>query len=1086
MWSLVWRMAVVAILSPALWGQTAQVGGSVQDSSQSVVAGAVVTAAHVETGVKRSTVSNESGYYTIPLLPPGSYRVTVETAGFRTITRSGIRLEIGQVARLDFALEVGEVTQTVEVQASTLLLQTADTSQGQVIANKQILDLPLNGRNYTQLILLSNGATQPEPGTRGQLSGFSSNGQRSYQNNFLLDGIDNNTNLLAIQSNDFEVIQPNLDALQEFKVQTNAYSAEYGRGAGAVVNVAIKSGTNQPHGTLFEFLRNDNIEANNFFNNRSAILRPEFRQNQFGGTFGGPLRRDRAFFFGDYQGTRIRRASTQSSLLPTPAERQGDFSQTRVGGRLQEIFDPMTYNAASNTRQPFAGNRIPAGRLEPAARTLIDLYPAPNVAGAGSNYLSNFPIENDTDQFDARSDLQFGTGDRLFARASYQDQRLLNPAPLPAPAVGGIFNQGPRNHTGHSGVLGHTHIFGPRLLSELRLGFTRTVANWATTNREPLNPKFGIRGAPPDLPGLAEFTITGYATLGDPGFLPNLTRANNYEISESLRWNRGRHDVSFGGNLRHVQSTLFTTPQTRGSFAFAGNFTRQTSPLGGGNGAADFLLGIPTTATISGTSQAFYLRNPFAFYAQDSWHRSSRLTLNAGLRYERAPWYHERYGSIANLFPPVGGSSVPRLLTPGAPGALGDRLVGVDNVNFAPRVGLAWQARARTVIRAGYGVFFGAEEQIGGGPMLQNNPPFNVASAFTTNNITPNILLGSGFPPGATRGNLQTPNLNTAAEIFPSPYAQQWNLTLEQQVKENLLFSLAYVGTSGVHLYQTFQINAPPPGPGNINDRRPIRTVEAPTFGPIRVGAISRIEPRGLSNYHSLQAKAERRFSGGLFFLASWIYSKAIDYSGQPLGDGLSGGINNHSDLAAERGRAPFDVRHRMVFSYGYELPFGKGKPLLSQLPSALDLLAGGWQIQGITTWRGGFPFTVAATGNASNTQSGDRPDLVSSPRLGSSERSIERWFDTAAFRRQAQFAFGNAGRNLLSGPGLANFDVSAFKNFLFRERSTLQFRAEVFNLSNTANFGNPGAALGTAAFGLIRSTVAPPRQYQFAVKLLF
>ncbi|MCI0621615.1 MAG: TonB-dependent receptor [Acidobacteria bacterium] len=1077
-------VALQFVLAVSGQAQTAQFVGTVLDPTRAVIPEAEVTAFHVETGIRRRTVTNESGYYTLPSLPTGTYTLQVQKQGFRPVTQSGIKLDIEQVARLDFQLQVGEVTDSIQVEASAPMLQFADSSQGQVIANRQIVELPLNGRNYTQLILLSSGATQPEPGTRGSRSGFSSNGQRSYQNNFLLDGIDNNTNLLAVQSDDFQVIQPNVDAIQEFKVQTNAYGAEYGRGAGAVVNVAIKSGTNAFHGTLFEFLRNDNIEANNFFNNRAGVPRPEFRQNQFGGTLGGPIRKNKAFFFGDYQGTRIRRASTQNSLVPTAPERQGDFSQTFLGGALQTIYDPSTYDPATNMRSPFPQNRIPTNRIDPVAAKLVELYPLPNTPAVGANFISNFPIRDDADQFDVRSDLQVTSQDHLFVRYSYQNRPVFNPPPLPAPAVGGVFSQGARTYTGNSAVLGHTHIFSPTLLSDLRLGYTRIVADWAPTNSEPLNQKFGIKGTQPDLPGLASLGISGYQSLGDPGFLPNITKANNYELSGALHWNKSRHDVALGANGRHVQSTLFTTPQTRGQFGFTGNFTRQTSPLTAGNGLADFLLGIPTGSTISGTAQGFYLRSPLALYIQDNWRLSSRLALNLGLRYERAPFYHERYGNIGNLFlPGAGGAGVPRLLTPRDPGVPGSSLVSVDNTNFAPRLGFAYELSSKMVLRGAYGIFYGAEEQVGGGSMLHNNPPFNTRSDFATNNLVPNLLLSTGFPLGAVP---QRPRLIVMSEDFPSPYSQQWNVTIERQLAGELVVSAAYVGSASAHVYHGNEINAPPPGPGNVNDRRPIDRVDFPVFGVIPVGAIFRTEPRGLANYHSLQLRAEKRYTSGLFLLGSWIYSKAIDLSGDLYGDGASGGINNNSDIRAERGRASFDVRHRAVVSYGYELPFGKGRALAKALPAAVDHLVGGWQIQGITTFRSGLPFTVSATGNASNTQSGDRPDLIGDPHLPSEQRSIDRWFDSAAFRRQAQFTFGNAGRNILSGPRLANFDFSLFKNFVLRESVTVQFRSEVFNLMNSAHFGQPGATLGTAPFGRIQSTVAPPRQFQFALKLLF
>lgn len=1083
--STVLLAALVCGLEQVSFAQTAEIIGRITDPSNAVIPEASVSVTSVDTGIKRNTTSNEQGYYTVPLLQPGDYKIFVQKEGFKTAIQPKIRLVVQQVARLDFVLEVGEIAEVVNVTAEPPLLQTSDTSQGQVIASKQIVELPLNGRDYSQLILLSTGATELGPGARIGQSEFSSNGQRSYQNNFILDGLGNDVNLLAYQSGDLQVIRPNLDAIQEFKVQTNAYSAEFGRGAGAVVNVAIKSGTNELHGSAFEFLRNDNMEANNFFNNRSGLPRPEFRQNQFGFAVGGPIRRDTAFLFGDYQGTRIRQPSTRVVRVPTALERQGDFSQTLIGGRLEPIFDPATFNPATGTRQPFPGNIIPRDRFDPVAGRLIGLYPEPNAVGT-ANFISNFSRRDDTDQFDIREDTNIGDSDKLFVRYSYQRRELLSPPPLPGQAVSGSSSDGPKVFGAHSVVFNETHAVSPRLINSFRAGYTRLTTQEQTTNSEPLNQTFGIRGTPPDLPGLAELAISGFQGLGDPGFLPRVTKANTYEVADTLLWTRGTHSFKAGITIRHVQSTLFTVPQTRGNFSFTGNFTHQTSPQTSGIGLADFLLGIPTTATLSSTSHAFYLRTPFGAFLEDSWHVTSRLTLNLGLRYDRAPWYRDRYGNAANLFleqDPLN----PPLLTDKDPGVPGPSLVETDNNNFAPRVGLAYQISPKNVLRLGYGVFYGAEEPIGGGLMLQNNPPFLIASSFTTDNLRPNLLLREGFPPGAVTQRPQRLSLISLSREFPAPYSQQWNVTLERQVAGDLVVSAAYVGATGTHLYQSRAENVPPPGPGDLNSRRPIQAVNVPTLGVLPIGAVSRIEPRGRSSYHSLQLRSEKRFSQGLFFLISWIYSKAIDDAGWPLGPSVTGdSANNPKDLSKERALATFDVRNRLVISYGYELPFGRGRAFLHDLWPAVNHLVGGWQIQSITTIRSGLPFTVVATGNASNTVSGNRPDLIGNPTLPSKEQRVERFFNTEAFQRQRAFTFGNAGRNILTSDGLVNFDFSIFKNIDVHDKLRLQFRAESFNAFNTPSFGFPGSTLGTPTFGVVTSTTVRPRQYQLGLKVIF
>ncbi|HEY7306338.1 MAG TPA: TonB-dependent receptor [Bryobacteraceae bacterium] len=1062
---------------------TGQITGTVTDPTGGVVPDAKVVVASLDSGFTREAFSSRDGYYVVPGLPPGNYQVTVEAKGFNIAKTSAMRLHVEQAIRLDFALEVGVVAQAITVQATAPLVQSTEGSLGQVIGNRQVLDLPLNGRQYNQLVLLSNGASEADPGTRAGVSGFSSNGQRPYQNNFMLDGLDNNSNALDYQGASVDVIRPNIDALQEFKVQTNAYSAEFGRGAGAVVNVALKSGSNEFHGTAFEFLRNDKIQANDFFNNSSGIPRPAFHQNQFGGTFGGPIKRDKVFFFLDYQGTLVRRPQTQAAIVPTAAERSGDFSQYSVGGAPVQIFDPATYDPATNTRTAFPGNIIPPDRIDPVAAKLVQTYPAPNVPGQVPNYFAASPRTTDTHQFDIRQDVQLGASTRLFARYSYQTLTDDIPPVLPPPAVGAIFGQGPFTFDTQAVAAGLDHTFSPTLLNQLRIGYTRLNTNRNTVNTHPLNQEFGINGTVP-VQGLAELDISDFQSLGDPQFQPNQKVANTYEVRNDISWVRGKHTISIGGQIMQVQSSIFVARNTRGEFSFADSFTRQTSTLEGGSGLADLLLGIPTNSGVSTPSQAYYIRSPFAAYIQDSWRMTRRLTITAGVRYDLQPWYHERYGNIANLVLD-GYMPNPPLVTPRSAGVPNGSLVDTNSLNFAPRLGFAYELSSKTVLRAGYGLFFGGEEQIGGGLMLHSNPPFLLSSNFSTDSVHPDILLGVGFPPGAVTTNPVRPSFVNFPEAFPTPYSQQWNFTFEQEISPNLVVSASYVGSTSTHLSSAFSANSPPPGPGNINSRRPIKEVDIPTVGTIPIGDITRVEPRGLANYHSLQLRAEKRMSSGLTFLTAYTLSKAIDDSYGGLDDTTSP-PNNNADLAAERSRASFDVRHRLVFSYIYELPFGKGRHFLSAASPLVDGLVGGWQVEGLSTIRSGMPFSVTATGNLSNTESASRPNLVGNPRLSSGQQSIDHFFNTDAFQFQAPYTFGNAGRNILTGPDFVEFDFSVIKLVHIRERLSLQFRAEAFNVFNHPIFGFPGSTLGVGGFGVISSTAFPPRELQFGMKLVF
>jgi hypothetical protein len=1084
--SLLALLLVACTLLPA-WraaAQTALITGRVTDATGAVVPGTRVSVHNVATGIERAVTTNEAGFYAVPLLLPGEYRVTVEQRSFKPIVRSGIVLEVDQRAELNFTLEVGALAEAIEVRAAAPQLNTVEASRGQVIENKRIVELPLNGRTYDDLALLSAGTVQPLSGSR--FAGFSSGGTRNTQNNFILDGLDNNPAELAGAQRRSEMVQPSIDAIQEFKVQTNAYAAEYGRAMGSVVNVTTKSGANALHGSVFEFLRNEKVDAHNFFDPVGS-KKPPFKRNQYGFAAGGPVYipkiingKNKAFFFGDYEGTRIRVTNTNTTTVPTLKMRTGDFSELLTQSK-KSILDPANGNA------PFTNNVIPDARIDTVARTLVNLYPAPQNSSVASNYVYFSPAPEDWDRFDVRGDVNAGTKDNFSWRYSRHDKKTPAPLTLPPPAYGGgAYDQWVRGiNTGGT----WNHILGPALIMSIRGGwnygfFTRD--NPAQTNGELLNRKYGIKGGTDNIPGgFSAMNITGYTALGIGANNPVNRDSQNRQLAGDLTWTHGSHSMKFGGNLLRSQNNIFNIRnEVIGPFAFTGKYTK--------DGMADFLLGWPNQVTWMSRLQVNLRMSNMAAFAQDDWKVTPNLTLNLGLRYEIVLPFIEQRNKMGN-FDTWTDPSHPVLIRAGQQGS--DRynraMIATDKNNFMPRFGLAYKLGPKTVFRAGYGVFFGYMEPYGDAEWLIGNPPDAFGVVLTSTTTAPALFLANGPPEGAfTMAKATGVTLSSIERDAISAYGQQWNFNIQRDLGRDWMVEVGYSGSKGTHLEKgQYDENFAPPGPAAIESKRPYKTAVVPgTSQAVVLGAIYGYHFNGNSIYHALVSKLEKRFSYGLTLLTSYAYSKAIgDVCGNSsAGETTACGFQDVRNLRAERSVDNIDVPHRFVLSGVYELPLGKGRHFASRMPAVADAVLGGWSLGSIVTRASGRPYNVNDASNPPNAGTFGyvaRPNVLRDPYAIT--RTLNQDFDTTAFVASPQYQFGNAGRNIMRQRGFFNWDFSAHKEFRLQERLRLQFRFEAFAFTNTPRFGQAGQALNTANFGKINSADTP-RNLQFGMKLVW
>jgi Carboxypeptidase regulatory-like domain/TonB dependent receptor-like, beta-barrel len=1066
--------AAVFLLCPLLaLAQTASIQGRVTDPSGALVPGATVVVTNVDTGVRQTTTTNAQGVYTVPFLQPGNYSATVSHQGFDSATRSGIKLVINQIAGIDFTLQVGSARQTVSVSADAEILQTEDASVGQDVDTKTVSTLPLNGRDYTQLVTLAAGAA-PNSYSRAK-NGFTLNGSESFQNTILLDGIDNNNYILGADSGNMNALTPSVDAIQEFKLEESSYGAQYGRAAGGVVIVTIKSGANAIHGSAFEYLRNDALDANDFFANRGGLSRPPLRRNQYGGTFGGPIVKNRSFFFVSYQGERQTSSTSGVTTVPTPAMVSGNFNGVAT------VYNP--YDVVNGVRQPFPNDTIPASMMDPAGMKLAALYPAPNLAGLVNNYAFNQQLKLNADELDSRFDEQITQKDSAFFRYSRGITDNNQGSVFAGPGNGGSgFGQYPLDSPvrAWSAAVGETHVFSPTVVNEFHAGYTHLDSNQFGPDSSPLFDQFGIGGVPPlaGLNGLPEITIAGYSSLGSRNFNPNPKRVQVSQLNDTVSMTRGAHNIKAGLELLFTDDYAGTADNGRGSMNFNGQFTSATPGKGTGSAIADLLLGQTNTAAIS-TPLIGHLRSRYwAFFVDDTWRVTSKLTLDLGARYDLQTPLFDRDNRIANFDLDPASSAYGTLVDATSGGVESRSFVSLDKNNIAPRVGLAYQLTPKTVIRSAFGIFYGGLGYQDIAHSGAANPPYflSVSIPSATNALLSNMILSTGYPAGIlTPANLANPNLFSIANDFPMPATDQWNLSVERQLPSRLVLTVGYVGSSTSHLMGDVDLNAPPPGPGAVNPRRPF-----PQYGSVVYQS-----PFGHSTYNGLQTTLQRRFSNGFSLLATYTYSHSLD-NVLNNEDNVGGALTqNPYNTAAEKASSGFDIRHRFVANVIYDIPLGRSGHLLGN-NALTHAVLGGWQVGGIFVAQGGHPLTLGVSPNPSNTTTPERPDRLCNGNLGSGTRSVDEWFDTSCFALPAAYTYGNSARGVIISPGLVNLDGLLVRSFAVTERVRVDLRAEAFNLTNSAHFGAPNLTIGTAQAGKITSTASPNRELQFALRVAF
>ena len=1087
---LLMALAVLIVLAIPAMGQEVSAGitGRITDPTGAAVVDAAVTARDIQRGTVWPTRTNEEGIFAFPRIPIGTYDVKVEATGFKTTTRSGIVLELNQRARLDVALEIGSVTESIEVSGAAPILNTETTIVGSVITSNSIVNTPLVSRNYISLTLLAPGVTTTNPSAfnNGQRTAGGGrpyvNGNRKEANNFLLDGVDNNHT-----SDNLTAYQPNIDAIQEVKMITNNASAEFGNFQGGVINVTIKSGTNELHGNVFEFFRNDKLNANNWARNWRGNPREPIRWNSFGGTIGGRIVRDRLFFFGDYQG--IRRASPPAvgTISVFPAEfRQGDFSRL-LTERNTQLYDPLT-TGAGGIRQPFSGNRIPVSRRNIVATNLFnspDLYPLPTNSDLRFNQLNAASSQLISDQFDVKMDAKITSKDDLSGRYSWgrQDVPSFNSFLL----FFNSFNLAPF----WNAVLNWTRTVSPTVVNEVRYGFNRIMNHNGGTDKDLGNvaEKLGIQQGNDRGPGLMSLQFTGglasaigSANIGTQQKFPN----NTFHLADNVTIIRGRHMMKTGGQwLRQQMNPFYAGNNGRTGFMrWDGRFTANPNPSSLGFAEADFFLGYPSrTGRGVNTGSWGHRKHILGFYFQDDWRVTDSLTLNLGLRWE----YHSPLVEVKDRqsnFEPFTG----RQMLAGKDGN-SRALYEPFTKDFQPRVCFAWTPDGlgkKTVFRGAYTIS-SFMEGTGTNLRMPLNPPFNVEFE----SIYESGPIGQTTEQGFSVVSAQDPYVGSNIRLW-DPFVrpanvQQWSFIIEQQLPATTVFSVGYVGQHGTHLVVPmpyFQRRLLAPG----------RTEPSPYLSGnpqlARIAQISGTESNGNQRYDSLQIQVRKRLSHGLEYQLSYTYSKGMSDAIGYYGEGGQAASQSAYwqylyDRRAEWGPTYFDAKNMLTFAYTYDLPFGQKRSYGSNWHPVLNSIAGGCQMGGILTLRSGFPLTIQARDVSGTTSRGPRADRICGGEGPKQVGPGKTWLDKSAFRQPVSGALGNSGVGVVRGPGLTGFDLSLQKRFSVTESKYFEFRCEFFNLTNTPQFGAPDRGVFNATFGEITSAQGE-RAIQFALKFLF
>lgn len=1077
---------------------TGSIRGTVIDPSGAVVEGAAVSAKQTETGFTRSVTTDHMGVYVLPELPVGHYQLQVAHAGFQQYVQQGITLNVNETAAVTVRLKVGAESEKVEVTADAELIQGTVTSLGTVVSEREVLELPLNGRNFTQLGLLQPGVVPVTPGLSeagGSLragQAYAVNGQRPESNNFLIDGANNFNGV----DGGF-VLKPPVDAVVEFRILTHNANAEFGNSLGSTTNIITRSGTNQIHGAAWEFFRNDVFDATNFFAPQTEPL----KQNQFGASLGGPIRKDKTFLFGFYEGFRNRQGETHSSTVPSVAERAGDFSaacpEGFTGGFCNNP-DHQLFNVFLN--KPYPNNQLTD--INPLSTGLLGFFPLPN---SGPNvFTSTETVTQDSNQFGLRLDHYLSSTDVLNFRYMFNDGTQFNPIPTSGASVPG-FPVG-QEQRAQNFVAQETHTFSPAMIAVARFSFLRNKFLYGQRTNHTTPGSLGFQYEPSlDLAvGPPFIQVNGYTTVGDPITGPRDSYENAFDYSGSLSWIHGRHELKFGGGYQHLQVNVLQGIATNGFFVFV---PFPVVP----NAFATFLFGQPIFFLQGRGDFARGIRgNSMNAYAQDTYKVSDRLTLNLGLRYE-LPFPNTEVRNRQTLFIPGRQSTV----VPDAPAGLlypGDSgvpagLIPTFKKGFAPRVGIAWDPTGggKWLVTSAYGIFYEPYYTGQGGPLQSpiSAPPFLQTEQISVPNFADPF---NGNPP--VSGQFATPLTNLTLDAkLPLPYAQDWDLKIQRSLGANLLLEIGYVGTKGTKLPRFIEGNPAIyiPGvssPDNADQRRLFSgcTLADPP-NTCKFSSTGLIAGIANSSYNALEASLKKRFSHGVSFLASYTYSKAIDdassfnmtgSAAKPVA-GENDLAQNPFDLAAERGPSLFDARHRFVFSYQWSLPFFR------QNHGWTQAVLGGWQVNGIATLMSGTPFTVFDSTDVSNQGgapeitgfSANRPNRVAGQDPNSGPRTTGAWLNAAAFAQvipdpnSPVQQFGTAGRNVGVGPRYANLDFSTLKNFRLTESKNVQFRAEFFNILNHPNFRLPDSDISSPTFNTIQAAL-PPRVIQLALKFLF
>jgi Carboxypeptidase regulatory-like domain/TonB dependent receptor len=1087
---------------------TGSIRGSVQDPSGAMVQSASVSARQTETGLTRTATTDSSGGYVLLELPVGHYELQVEGKGFQKYVQQGITLNVNETATIPVHLAVGAESQVLEVNADAQLIQGTVTSLGKNVSEREVLDLPLNGRNFTQLGLLQPGVVPLTPGLAeagGSLragQAYAVNGQRPESNNFLIDGANNFNGV----DGGF-VLKPPVDAISEFRILTHNANAEFGNSLGSTTNIITRSGTNRFHGALWEFFRNDVFDATNYFASTTEPL----KQNQFGGTFGGPVRKDKTFFFAYYEGFRNRQGETDSSTVPSLAERQGDFSSLCPEGFTGGFCNNQNhqlFNVFLN--QPYPNNQYPvATQTNPVTQNLLQFIPLPN---NGLNvFTSTQVVRQNSDQGGIKIDHYLTASDILNFRYGIIDGNQFNPIPTSGASVPG-FPVG-QDQRAQNFVAQETHTFSPSVIGVFRFSYLRNKFLFGEhiNNTTPASLGFQYTPSLAAAVGPPSIQISGYTTIGNPITGPRDTFENSFDESASLSWVHGRHELKFGGGYQHLQVNALQGIATNGFYVFAG-FPVVPDAF------ASFLFGQPVVFLQGlGDFERGIRGNAANGYVQDTFKATHRLTFNLGLRYD-IPFPYTEIKNRQTLWIPGRQSTVrpdapPDLLYPGDKGVPAG-LIPTFKKGFAPRVGLAWDptGSAKWLVTSAYGVFYEPYYTGQGGPLQSpiSAPPFLQTPQVSTPDFADPF---GGHPP--INGEFSTPLTNlTLAPNLPLPYTQDWDLNVQRSFGSDLLFEVGYVGTKGTKLPRFIEANPAIYIPGVDADGNPISTSSNADQRRIHSGC-TLADPEntciysstglitGIANssYNALETSLRKRFSHGLSFLASYTYSKSIDDSSsfnltgsasKPLA-GENDLAQNPFDVNAERGRSLFDARHRFVLSYQWSLPWWR------QPKGWYQQVLGNWQVNGIVTAMTGTPFTVF-DGNDFSVQGSapeisgffsNRPNVVAGQNPNDGPKTTSEWLNPNAFQRITQDPnspvqqFGSAGRNIAQGPGFTDWDFSLFKNIRVTESKEFQFRAEFFNILNHPNFHNPDSDINSQTFNQILEA-QPPRLIQFALKFMF